>query len=265
MRFIYTKAFAIFSTCLVVGALLVILQIKGLLDPVKTVLLNSPKPIISGFKAVTHPIKGFFSTVYRLRTIVRENNQLSEKVLQLEQQVVDYNRLSLENQALRSELGFSQATKLNLVPCTVLNQNPSGLTSAITLNCGSGQGVTAGMAIIASGHLVGKVVYSGNGLSTALLITSSDFSSDASLSQSGAVGVVRGSFGSGVILDQLSQHEVVQKGWLVTTAGINSQIPKDILIGEIGDELSSQNDLFKKTTVVSPVDFNNLEFVFAVK
>jgi len=49
------------------------------------------------------------------------------------------------------------------------------------------------------------------------------------------------------------------------SAGINSQIPKNILIGEVSDVLSTSNDLFKKAALTSPIDFNNLEFVFVVK
>jgi cell shape-determining protein MreC len=112
---------------------------------------------------------------------------------------------------------------------------------------------------------VGKIIYAGNSESTALLATDADFSTDAKVSQTSDAGIVKGSFGSGLILDQLPQTSDLQKGWLVVTAGINQQVPKNILIGQVGDVLSSQSDLFKKAALVSPIDFNNLQFVFAVK
>lgn len=265
MRFIYTKAFAIFAVCVAVGVIFAFLQIKGYLDPIKKVLLDSPRPAVYLVKNLTQPVKNFFTTVYRLRNISDQNDQLSEKVQELQQSLVDYNQLKTENEALRAELGFAKTSKLALFPCTVLTQNPSSLTFSITLNCGVEQGIAVGQGIVSNGYLVGKIIYAGKGLSTALLITSSNFSSDAQLSQTGATGVVKGSFGSGIILDQLSQHESIEKGWLLTSAGINPQIPKNILIGEVGDVLSSQSDLFKKVTIVSPVDFNNLQFVFVAK
>lgn len=244
---------------------MVFLQVKGLLDPVKFVFLNSPRPVIYVFKNVTKPVKIFFSTVYHLRKISDQNVQLSQQVQHLQQDVVDYNQLKIENEALKVELGFAKTSKVQLQPCTVLTRNPVSFTNTITLNCGSNDGVAVGQGIVAAGYLVGKIIYTDNKLSTALLVTSSNFSSDAALSQSGSVGVVKGSFGSGILLDQLSPHDPLEKGWLITTAGINTQIPKNILIGQVGDTISTSNDLFKKVTVVSPVDFNNLEFVFVVK
>jgi cell shape-determining protein MreC len=88
---------------------------------------------------------------------------------------------------------------------------------------------------------------------------------DARVAKTGQVGVVEGSYNTGLILDQLPQSAELEKDWLVVTAGINSVIPKDIPIGEVGEVISSGNDLFKKASLLSPVDFNNLQFVYIVK
>ncbi|MCL5775333.1 MAG: rod shape-determining protein MreC, partial [Patescibacteria group bacterium] len=133
------------------------------------------------------------------------------------------------------------------------------------LNCGSADGVQEGQAVISQGYLVGKITYAGKTTSNALLAVSSKFSTDARLSQTNATALAVGSFGSGLILDQLAQTQNLQKGWQVVTAGINQRIPKNLLIGEVGDMLSSGSDLFKRASVVSPIDFDNLEFVFVVK
>jgi cell shape-determining protein MreC len=112
---------------------------------------------------------------------------------------------------------------------------------------------------------VGKITYAGTRSSNALLAVSSSFSTDAKVSQSDQSAIVRGSFGSGLILDQVPQTVDLKKGLLVASAGINDRIPKNILIGEVSAVLSTNNDLFKKAALTSPVDFNNLEFVFVVK
>jgi len=57
----------------------------------------------------------------------------------------------------------------------------------------------------------------------------------------------------------------VEKGWLVVTAGINQLIPRNLLIGEVNEAVSSPNDLFKKATLFSPLNFSNLQFVVVVK
>jgi rod shape-determining protein MreC len=265
MRFIYTKAFAWFAVCVVIITALVFLQVKGWLGPIKTVFLKSPQPVIAVTKRIVSPVKSFFSTIYRLRNIAADNVKLREKVAGLQQSLVDFDKEQKENETLRKELGFFKNTQQQLIPCTVLSQNFFGLAEAIVLDCGLEKGVAEGQVIMAQDYLVGKIIYAGKGFSTALLAISSQFSTDAKLSKTGANAIVRGSFGSGLILDQLPQNANVEKSWLVVTAGINDKIPKNLLIGEVGDVISGSNDLFKKTTLLSPVDFDNLEFVFAVK
>lgn len=265
MRFIYTKAFGIFAACLLVVVLFFVLQLKGWLDPIRNAALKSPRPVIFLLKTVANPIKNFFGTIYQLEKISRENSQLKSKVIKLEQDLVQSNQGMRENEALRKELGFVKNSKTEMLPCTVLSQNSFGLTDSLVLNCGFNDGVSQGQAVISQGYLVGKVVYTSKSESTVLLATAADFSTDAKISQTNSTAIVKGSFGSGLILDQVMQSSDLQKGWLVVTAGINQAVPKNILIGEVSDIISSNNDLFKKAALISPVDFNNLEFVFVVK
>ncbi len=265
MRFIYTKAFALFAACLVIVAFLVILQLKGWLDPIRTAVLSSPRPVVNLVKNTTKPVKGFFGTIYQLKNISQENTNLRLKVSELQQSLVQADQQARENDALRKELGFVKISKFQLASCTVLSDNSFGLSDSLVLNCGTEDGITAGQAVISQGYLVGKIVYAGKNSSTALLTVAADFSTDAKISQTNATSIVRGSFGSGSIVDQVPQSSPLEKGWLVVTAGINQQVPKNILIGEVGDMLSSGNDLFKKAVLISPIDFSNLEFVFVVK
>lgn len=265
MRFIYSKAFLFFSLSIVILVFFLILQVKGWLDPIRNGVLKLPRPIISLVKNVTGPIKNFFGTVYQLRKITEENANLQSKVIALQQSLVQEDQILRENEALRKELGFIKISKSQLVSCTVLSENSFGFSNSLVIDCGSEVGVALGDAVVSQGYLVGKVVYSGKSYSTVLLSVAEEFLADAKISQTGVTGIVKGSFGSGLVLDQVPQSALLEKGWLVVTAGINSQIPKNILVGEVGETISPSSDLFKKAVLISPIDFHNLEFVFVVK
>ncbi len=265
MRFIYTKAFAIFSVCVVILAIITFLQVKGYGGPIQAVFVNAPRPVAAVVSSVVRPVKNFFSTAYNLKKITKENTSQADQIYQLQQQLANFDQAMRENQALKQELGFVSQVKSQYIPCTALSQNPLGITDTLIINCGQNSGVTEGQAVVTRGYLIGKIIYSGKNSSTVLLITSSQFTSDARISKTGDKGAVEGSFGSGIILDQLSQNAQVNKGDLVVTAGINQQIPKNLLIGQVGSVLSSANDLFKKAALVSPIDFSNLQFVFVAK
>jgi rod shape-determining protein MreC len=133
------------------------------------------------------------------------------------------------------------------------------------LSCGESTGIKEGELVISGGYLVGKLLHVGKLTSTVLLITNSQSSVDAKVSRSGIEGAVKGSFGSGLTLELIPQTADLQKGDEVVTAGINSITPPNILIGTIGDTLSKQSDLFKRTTVLSPLNVHSVDFVFVAK
>ena len=241
------------------------MQTRGLLDPLRKGLSEIPKPFVVLAKNTTRPVKDFFVNLYQLRNIAKENSNLAQKNLELMKNLADYQQLQIENSALRKELGFIKSNNLNLQPCTVISQSQPGLVDSIILNCGTNDGVQPGAGVLSQGFLVGKIVYVSNEFSTALLITSSQFSTDAKVSNNNVAGVVKGSYGSGFYIDELPQATNIDKNTLVVTAGINSKIPKNLLIGQVVQITSKDNDLFKNATLSSPVDVDNLEFVFVTK
>lgn len=265
MRFIYTRTFAVFALCVLILAIFVFMQTRGWLNPIRNAALKIPRGAIYAVKTVTNPVKNFFTTLYQLHKISDENVKLTTEVILLQQNLAETNDLVRENEALRNELGFSKKSKRPLIPCTVLSNDPFGSGGAIILNCGSNSGVEVGQPVISQGYLVGKITYAGKDSSSAILITDSDFSVDARLSQTEEAGIVKGSFGSGITLEQIPQTAALEKGWFAVTAGINDKIPKNILIGEVTDIVSTKNELFKKAALTSPIDLNNLAYVFVMK
>ena len=265
IKFIYTKTFFAFAIALVIILIGLIMQVKGWLQPIEYAFLQAPRPISGVVRSIADPIHTFFSTIGSLRSVVRENATLQAQVVSLQQQQVQLDKLRSDNDLLREELKFKGQSKLTLESCTVLSIDPQELSDAMVLNCGKEQGIQEGQAVLSQGYLVAKIAYVGSYTSTALLISNAQSSIDARLSKNNTEGVVKGSFGSGMVFDLVSQNADVYSEDLVVTAGINSRIPKDILIGQIGSVLSGPNDLFKKMSVTSPVRQRAVEFVFVVK
>lgn len=265
MRFIYSKTFLVFASVLVIVVIGLVMQAKGWLQPIEYALLQAPRPVSNVVRSIANPVHTFFSTLGSLRGVVRENATLRAQVAQLQQQQVQFDKLKTDNDILREELKFKSQSKQTLEPCTVLSIDPQELSDAMVLSCGKEQGIEEGQAVISQGYMIAKVAYVGSYTTTALLISNAQVSIDAKLSKNNTEGVIKGSFGSGMVFDKVSQNADVQPGDLVVTAGINPRIPKDILIGQIGSVLSGQNDLFKRISVTSPVRQRAVEFVYVVK
>ena len=265
MRFIYTKYFAIFFITLFLIVGLVFLETTNRAEGLKRFILAIPRPIIVLSKNTVRPIKSFFVSIYNLRGIAKENQNLSAKVIRMERELVDYENEKKQNEVLRRELGFLKSTKLEILPCSIISRNTFGYDESIIINCGTKQGLKEGLAIVSQGFLVGKIIQTGNSSSVALLVRAANFTTDAKVANSGAEGVLKGSYGLGIILDQIPQEIKLEKGWMVSTAGIDQRIPKNLPIGEIGESIGGSTELLKQMTVISPIDFKNLENVFVVK
>lgn len=265
MRFIYTKTFLIFSAMLVAVAIALLMQIKGWMSPLEYVFLQLPRPAIAVVNAVIRPIQTVASTLTGLPKLVAENGALTAEVAKLKQNQVVLEQLRIENELLKNEIGFASRAPYGLQPCTVLSVDPQSATDAIVLNCGEGSGIKAGQGVISNGYLVAKIVHVGKFNSTAILLTNSQSAIDAKASKNDTEGVVKGSFSSGLVLDLVSQSAEIGQGDLIVTAGIDPDIPKNILIGQVDQTLSGENDLFKRLTLVSPVKAHRLDYVFVVK
>lgn len=265
MRFIYTKTFAAFFTVLVLAAVITWIEVRGFTGLFERAFLQLPKPLIKFSQSVARPMKVFFSTVYNLKKISQENTELSNKLLELELGQASYDLLKLENEALKKELTFSRASRYKLRPCNVQSQYAADLADTLVIACGQNLGLKSGQAVLSGGFLAGKLVAIGKASSTVLLLTNDQSAIDAKFSSSGVEALVKGFFGSGIVMDLIPQSASVKQGDLIVTAGINNLIPKDIAIGEVGERLSRGNDLFNKVTVKSPINFHNLEFVFVVE
>ncbi len=265
MRFIYSKTFLAFAAALVIIVIGLVMQAKGWLQPIEYALLQAPRPISGIVRGIAEPIHTFVTTLGSLRSVVRENGTLRSQVAQLQQQQIQFDKLKNDNDILRDELKFKNQSKQSLESCTVLSIDPQGLSDAMVLSCGKEQGIAEGQAVLSQGYMIAKITYVGSYTSTALLISNAQSSIDARLSKNNTEGVVKGSFGSGMVFDLVSQNADVASGDLVVTAGINPRIPKDVLIGQIGSVISGPNDLFKKMSVTSPVRQRSVEFVFVIK
>lgn len=241
------------------------LQVNGWLGGVQYLLAQAPKPVINLMTSIFRPVTSVAGTLATMADVVEENNALRAELTDLRQKQVMLDQLQQENELLKGELGFKNKQPYNLQPCTVLSRDTQNTSDSLILNCGEPEGVRAGQGVISQGYLMAKLVHVGKYTSTAVLITNSQSSVDARVSKNNVEGVIKGSFGSGLVFDLVSQSADVAPGDLVVTAGIDPQIPKNVLIGQIGQQLSGENDLFKKLTLVSPVRPHQLDFVFVIK
>ncbi len=256
---------SLFIFLILLAVLLAFLHYRSGGKVVESAAANVARPFIYVFKGIGHSTGSFFSYFSSVRGLNAQNAELKSEILSLQQDNITLQQYKLDYNKLEQELAYRSKSKLSLISAVVFAKDPTGFSQTVIINAGSNDGVKTGAAVLAQGVLVGKVTEADSETSKVLLITDPQSAIDAQISATGDNAVIRGSYGSGVVIDMVSQNVQISKGDQVVTAGLNADIPKGIFIGTIGDIISQKNDLLQKATVTPAVDLKNLDYVSVVK
>lgn len=250
-------------TILIILVLIIILPVS-LSDSLKN---KSQQKIASemGFISfVGRFIRSPFDWIAEVRRLHNENTKLKERVAELSGQVIELENLRRENKNLKSELDIHQEfSGFKRVVATVISRSQPGERDHIIINQGGLSGIQKGYAIVSAGYLVGKVEKALPNSSEIILIKSQDSIIQAKVAETGDKGIVLGSL-SGIYLSDLPSGIQIKEKMIIETSGLGDSMPAGILIGETTAEKSAGQKASTSIRLYSPIDFNNLDTVFAL-
>jgi rod shape-determining protein MreC len=266
MRFIYTKTFIRGFTVFVVVALIAIMDISGALSPVKGAFFRTFSAAAGLVSDAAIGVKNAFRVLGSIRGVVRDNAQLEQRVQELSFENARLKSAQEENTSLRRALNFKLQSPLSLIPVELLTSDPTGFGQSITLDKGSEDGIEMGEPVVAApGILVAKITKVYSYTSEATIITDPSLAINAEVVDSGAKGLIRGEHGLTLLLDLVTQNDLVKTGDQVITSGLSGDFPRGLLIGQVTALRSLETDLFQKAYVSSSADLRNLRFLYVVK
>jgi rod shape-determining protein MreC len=198
--------------------------------------------------------------------LAKNNAELTQKIDELSFDNARLQSAKNENATLRRALNFKENVEYDMIPAEVRTQDPTGFSQIVILNKGQDDGVNLGQAVIVSpGILIGRVTKALKTTSEVTLITDPNMTINGEVADSGARGLVKGEHGISLILDLVTQNEVIKSGDKIITSGLSGDFPRGLLVGEINAIKTSSSELFQQAYVSPGTDLKNLSFVFAVK
>ena len=265
MKFI-TKKNGKYSAVVFLLIILIFISVRGADNPLKGFFLRMESPFLKTFRIFSGGAEGFFHFLGSIGELKSEN----EKLLQENRELLAKNALSKdvesENKLLRQELDLLPRKNYDLEASFVIAQDPQGLGNYLLIDKGKNNDLKAGMPIIISnGILAGKITDVYPTSAKVALISDKNSAVNAEIEDSGAKGIVRGAYGLGLVMDMISQSEVVKEGDTVITSGLGGDMPRGLYVGKIKEAGQSADKLFQQASLTSPVDFSSLRVVFAVK
>jgi len=181
----------------------------------------------------------FFRQIFNFHSIAAENEQLKQRLTEVESELHNARLQSAENERLKGLLGLREQSTYQTVPARVIARDPSVWFNTITIDRGTSSGVKVNMPVVSATGIVGRVVTASPWASQVMLVTDEKAGAGAvvgQLGQSGALGSVRGRPDLGLIeMRYVSGLEKVTVGDFVVTTGQDGIYPPGLNVGEIVD------------------------------
>lgn len=194
--------------------------------------------------------------------------KMHREIISLNRKVVDYELLTRENEALKSQFESSGNISLSLTAAKILGFTGSNkLPETLVINVGKENGIKKGMAVIFQKNLVGKISSVNQKFSVVDTIVNPKLQLLAKLPATNANGILKGRkdfilFDRIVITDTLEKNaDVVTKGE-VNEEGVG--IFPDLTIGKIISISKKETSPFQSAQVLPLIDISRLTDVFVI-
>ena len=251
------RVVSLLVTFVVISLVILILDRRALLDPVRDGLGEVLSPISSTFEDVLQPGPGDSGWEVKYATAEAQLNQTAAENAQLKAELEELAALREQNKAEQ------QRPDIVYVAADVIGRDPSGMQEFIMINKGSADGLREGMAIVNPYIYIGQITEVQEHRSRVVLITDPNASVGSMLYDSRADGVIYGTRGTMLVMRHVDKDVVPgNMEWVVTsdlaeseTAQIPANIPIGVVIGE--PELNAQSDQLE-ITVQPGADLKNL-------
>lgn len=198
--------------------------------------------------------------------VLSENEVLKEKLLECQKDTALVKMLRDENSELRDQLSFFQSKDFVHVGAEVIGRNIQPLGSTLVINRGKRDGIAQGNAVIISnGILIGKVIQAEEESSLVRLLNDNQSKVAATiLNREKSIGIVEGGYGISVRMNFIPQQEDIHVGDLVITSGLETGMPRGLLIGNIAAIEKEAYEPFQKTVLNPSASLSSLTFVSVI-
>ncbi len=226
-------------------------------------------PLQKAFNYVAEGFDGFAAYFYRFDKLAEENEQLRERVAELEAQIYDAAELEEMYKWLGRYLDLKvQKTDLKFLAASVTGRESGNYSRVLTLDVGTGAGVAVGMPVITADGIVGQITEVGYNWAKVTTIVEASSAVGAYVERTKDSGVLEGDFALSddgmCYLSYLPAESTVEVGDRVVSTGYGSVYPRDLTIGYVEAVEINPYNRSLLVTVKCNVDFSELSKVMVI-
>lgn len=217
---------------------------------------NSANSFVASVNGFSYNVREYFGLREVNRVLAEENAVLRRKLEQRNQRV---QAPEMRDSAIIKRFDF--------VSAKVVNNSVDRFTNFITINKGRDSGIEAGMAVISSKGVVGKVKLTSEHFSVVTSVLNIDVMVSGVMKRTGYFGTIQwdGSDPDYINLNFIPRHVEPIVGDSIVTSGYSGIFPEGILIGTIATMEKTKEAPFYELKVKLAQDFRKLSYVAVVK
>jgi rod shape-determining protein MreC len=263
------------SNVLTLTALLVV-QVLGLAVQVKGPAENGTSsnllhiwairlisPIEKAFVYSGNSTRNVYRDYFALRSVRRENESLKRQIEEMRIQNVRMQEDAMQARRIQSLLGFKEQFIHRTVAAQVIGTSGSDLSRILYIDRGADDGIKPDMAVITPDGVVGKILHVQASTAQVLEISDQTSGVGALLVNLRLQGIVKGTAGGDIVLNNIMNNEKVEVGELITTSGGDRIFPKGLPIGTVSSTFPGR-DVFLNIRLKPAAKLDRLEEVLVV-
>lgn len=254
------------TTYLAVGSvflLIVFFYYIGWLRPIETVVQNLTVPFFGKMNGLSIKLGNdyrFFKNRSEFIAAFAECTSENEKNSVVE---AENKMLKDQNFELEKQLGFFKTYPVNHLLSNVVGKEMLTTDQTILLDRGENDGVKMNDPVIVSdGIIIGKIIKVDKNLSTVRLLNDNQSRVGATvLNRDKSIGVIEGGFGISLKMSLIPRDEILMVGDQIITSGLESNIPRGLLVGTIAEVENEQYKPFQQAIITPGTNFSKLSTV----
>jgi rod shape-determining protein MreC len=202
------------------------------------------------------------------RELLREIDNLRRQNQQLQAEKLQANAIALENDQLRSLLGWAKQQPWKFKLARVITRDPANWWRTIEIDLGSRDGMTMDLPVLTTDGLVGRISSVGYTHSQVILVGDPKCKVSALVedpAQDSGILSASGPLDSSLAdLTYLSGTADLKPGQRVVTSGIGGVFPKGIPLGQVVDSRQVDFGLYTEARVKLSANLGSLEQVWVL-
>lgn len=254
---------------LIIILALIILHTTRALSPIENLIIKIFNPFLVSFHGASSQIQSLFIEQTDKRGLLDEIQKLKTLNNELTVENAKLKTFEIENALLREHLNFLEKNKLKYTLANIIGRSRSDwdqTNASFTINKGKKDNITEGLAALSGdGVLIGKIIRAEDEISQVCLTISKNCKFAATTENKNFTsGIVEGELGLTIKMDFIPQTEKIKAGDIITTSGLEENIPKGLVIGKTTKIIQENNDVWQSANIEPLVDHNKLNIVSVI-